>query len=100
MTLVGNVQDKNRKTTIQLILKPIEGVKGKTSSGIVDPRLFNGENELYAIKDPQTCLWHVQYKQGVLPPKLKQRFTSYDLLLTYVTDYYKTRNIEIVKIVD
>lgn len=89
-----------RKTDIILILKPIEGKKALTSSGIVDSTLFSGDNNLHAKMDTQTCLWYPEMDKGVLPPQLKQRFTSFHKLHDFVKTYYNRRNIDIVEIRD
>lgn len=98
--MLKNVPDKNRKTDIILVLKPIDG-KPKNSTGLVDRQLFTGENNLHAIMDTQTCLWHLKYDRGVLPPHLRDKqFTGYSAMLKYVKDYMLTRNIEISEIRD
>jgi hypothetical protein len=89
-----------RSDTRTLVLAPIEGEKIKSSTGLVDPGLFTGENNLFAIMDTQTCLWCFKYKRGGLPPALKQRFTSFDRLLEYARNYFRTRGIQIVEVLD
>ena len=81
------------------VLEPVDG-KPKNVIGIVDPRLFNGENNLVAVKDIETCMWTLRYQKGILPNELKQTFTSFSALTKYVTHYYKTRNIRIKEIKD
>lgn len=71
-----------------------------TSLGLVDKRLFTGENKLHAIKDGQTSLWSLKYDQGNVPEFLRQQFTSFKLLLKVVGDYFMKRNIKIEEIID
>lgn len=92
--------NKNRSTDIILKLKPIDGAP-RSTQGIVDRSLFTGGNNLHAVMDIQTCLWHLKYDLGGLPPKLRgMQFTSLPLLLKYVKTYMKTRNVDIVEIID
>ena len=72
----------------------------KNSTGMVDTRLFSGENNLHAKMDPETCFWSLQYDSGALPQSLKVNFTSFPALKKYVEDYFRTRNIEIKEIQD
>ena len=83
-----------------LLLRPIDG-KATSTKGSVDNRLFTGGNKLHAVMDEQFCHWYFKYDSGQLPGALKdQRFTSFSKLMSYVTEYYKRRNVEIVEIKD
>lgn len=90
---------KQRSTDRILVLKPQEG-KAKSTTGLTDPRLFAGSNELHAIMDERTTLWFLKLKYGGLEPSLKQRFTDFNKLLEFTTQYYKKRNIDIVEVKD
>lgn len=70
------------------------------SAGLLDTRLFKGENNLHAIRDPYTSLWSLRYDTGNLPPALKLKFTGFNKLHDYVTNYLKGRNVKIEKIID
>src|SRR6266853_529038 len=48
----------------------------KNSTGMVDTRLFTGENNLHAKMDPETCFWSLQYDSGALPQPLENNFTK------------------------
>lgn len=100
MNQASNIKDKNRSTDIILVLKPVDGEKPKSVTGLVDPRLFTGENRLHAIMNTQTCLWHLAYDNGILPGALKQQWTGWDPLYKFTTAYFKRRNIEIVEVID
>ena len=80
-----------------IILEAIDGV-AKTTSGNIDPKIFTGENKLHAIKDEESCHWFLKYDNGGLPGPLKQRFTSYSMLIKFVENYYKSRNLKIKEI--
>lgn len=88
----------NRANDIIFKLKRTGDVKD--NRGLVDNRLFTGTNNLHGIMDTQTCLWHLKYEQGTIPPQLHTQFTSYKKMLAAVTSYFEKRNIEIVEILD
>lgn len=84
-----------------LVLKPIEGTRGaKNTSGVIDTRLFTGDNQLHAIMNQQTSLWKLKYDQGTVPPPLQCEFTSFGKLKEYTEAYFKKRNIEIAEVKD
>lgn len=91
---------KERSTDRVLVLKPKAGEEVKSSKGMVDPRLFNGENKLHAIMDGQNLLWSFKYEFGGLPEPLKQSFTNFTLALDHAKKYFESRGIEIVEIQD
>lgn len=98
--MISADKSKERKTDRILVVQVIDGKRPKSSTGIVDPRLFTGENKLHLILDPRSRLWYFRYEQGGIPPILKQRFTSYDIALDFITKYLATRNLKIVEIID
>lgn len=83
-----------------LIVRPMAGKKPLSGTGLVDPRLFTGGNQLHAIQDPLTTMWTFKYELGITPPVLKQKWTSFDKGLAFVKNYFKRRNLEIVEIRD
>lgn len=94
------VSKKNRANDIVLVLKAKDGKSPLNTSGVVDKRLFTGENQLHAIVDTQTMLWYLKYDQGIVPEPMKQRFTSLDKLMNFTTEYFSKRNIDIVEVQD
>ena len=92
--------DKSRKTDRLIIVKPMEGKKPKSSTGLVDPRLFTGDNKLHAIQDSQNNLWSLKLDAGGLAEPLKQKFKTFPTLLTFVKQYFEKRNLEIVEVID
>lgn len=96
----NQAEKKNRATDVILVLKPKVGLMPKNSGGLTDTRLFTRENNLHAKMDIQTCLWHLEYDKGELPPIFKQKFTGLTALLKFVTAYYNKRNVEIVDMID
>lgn len=83
-----------------IVLKTLDDKKPLTSKGMVDSRLFTGENKLHAVMDMQSCLWRLKYEQGAIPPGLKGNFTSFKALLQHAREYFSTRNIEIIEVKD
>ena len=96
----ADLQNTNIKSDDRiLILRPIDG-KPTSSTGLVDRRLFNGENTLHALHDTRRRLWSLKYDKGGLPQPLKQQWTKFSALLTFVKKYFKSRNVEIIEIIE
>lgn len=92
---------KERSDDRVLVLKLMEGKTAQSSSGMLDNRIFTGENNVHAIRNPLTNLWYLKYDKGGLPQGLRtQKFTSFNKLHTFVKEYFKRRNIEIKEIID
>lgn len=90
---------KARNTDRILVLSLREG-GARGTSGLLDNRLFKGSNRLHAIIDGQTLLWSLKYDEGIIPPVLRQRFTSFQFLLDYCRNYFDKRNIDIKEVID
>lgn len=82
-----------------LVLEVGEGGP-KSSSGIVDHRLFNGDNKLHAIFDRHFSQWYLKYDSGKIPPQLDQRWTSFPRLLEAATAYFNKRNVKVKEVID
>lgn len=93
-------RDKIRSTDRVAVLEVMDGEKPLSSMGLTDPRLFTGENRLHIVKDTQRNIWAFKYEQGGVPEPLKQKFTDFGRALKHAQDYYKTRNIKIVDVID
>lgn len=91
---------KMRSPDRVLMLRPAEGKTALSSKGMLDNRLFKGENKLHAIMDTQTCLWSLKYEIGGLEAPLKQQWTSFNQLMKYLREYFNRRNVEITEVVD
>ena len=92
--------DKMKSNNRVLKLSPREGVSMKDAGGLVDNRLFKGENSLHVIMDPQLSLWSFKYEKGDVPPALKSRFTTFQAAYKEAVAYFNKRNIEITEVVD
>lgn len=93
------VEDKNRKDVREILLRPIDG-SPKGPTGLVDRRLFTGENKIRATLNTKTCLWTISYEAGTVPRPLKSKYTKFNDLLFDVTEYFKRRNIKVVEVRD
>lgn len=91
------VEDNNNGTDRILFLSKINGKGTIGSTGLIDNRLFTGENKLHAMMNP-SGLWELKYDSGSLPEFLRQQFTSFSILLREVKQYFYKRNIEIKEI--
>lgn len=84
-----------------LVIRPIPGKPVKSSTGLIDNRIFTEGNNLRGIRVGDTSLWTFKYGKGALPPVLQgQKFTSFDSLVKYAQNYLKKRNLEIVEVVN
>lgn len=79
-------------------LEQIDKEKPMSSTGLVDKRLFTGENKLHAIIEQDSSLWKMKYDSGNIPEQLRQRFTTFALLKKHAEDYFSKRNIKITEI--
>lgn len=68
--------------------------------GLMDPKAFTGENKLHGVMDLVTGLWSFKYERGIVPPQLKNKFTSFNVMKQHAEEYFKTRNIKIAKVID
>jgi hypothetical protein len=82
------------------VLEKMEGENTKNTKGLIDNRLFSGENRLHAKMDPQNSQWYLQYDSGLIPAALQGRFTSFEKLREHVTMYFGTRNINVKQVID
>lgn len=83
-----------------ILLKPIEGKDTLSSTGKVDPRLFNGGNKLHAIYDVTSGLWGLKVENGSIAGGLQGQFSEFEMLLNHVTSYFGRRNIEVMGVQD
>lgn len=81
-------------------LTPRPGEKTLTDTGLVDTRLFKGENKLHAVMEPASCHWFMKYEKGGLPEPLKSRYTSFPKLVEAAKQYFSGRGVDIEEIVD
>jgi hypothetical protein len=95
-----NYSTKMRNTDRVIILEPKEGSNTLDSKGMVDNRLFTGENKLHAVMDPINCQWSLKYDSGVIPRPLSGKWTSFSKMVEHLTQYFNRRNINIKQIID
>ena len=94
-----NYSTKMRQTDRLILLEPMEG-GAKNTKGMVDNRLFTGENKLHAKLDPTNCQWYLQYDSALIPESLRGRWTSFNKLKEHVEQYFHKRNVKIKAIQD
>lgn len=83
-----------------LVLKKRDAAKNTTTdTGLIDNRLFTGGNKLHAVMQPNG-LWALNYDFGILPPPLRQEFTSFTQVMKFLKQYFHKRNIEIKEVID
>lgn len=93
--------DKDRKSNRGIELTVVDGKKPKSSTGLVDPKLFSGEPNLFIKRDPRTMFWYFKYDSGFLPEALRDTaFTSFDKAKAHAEKYFKSRNLTITKVYD
>ena len=105
MTYTASVIESRRREKMQtndrvLVLKVAEGKAAKDSAGAVDSRLFTGVNKLHGVYDERTGMWNMRYETGALPGALQQKFMSFEELEDFARKYFKTRNVEILEIIN
>lgn len=93
-----NFDDKTQTNDRVLVLKPRPDQNTLTDKGMIDNRLFKGENQLHALMDTQTLLWTMKYEKGGLPEVLKQSFTSFKRLFDYAQLYFDKRGVDISEV--
>lgn len=98
--MIASTQIKNHTSDRVLILKVKDGKKPVSSIGLVDPRLFSGDNKLHAYRDNTSMLWKLRYEKGGLPEPLKENFTKFQYLIDHVKKYFDKRNVEITEVQD
>ena len=100
MRTLAELSKHMRSEERTLVLKPMEGKKALSSTGIVVYRTTDGEPNYKVTIDPFTNLWIFKQNYGILPEKLKQKFTSYGSIMKYAHDYFGKRNLVIEKVLD
>ena len=93
-------QPKERSDDRILVLKTQDGKNTLSNTGLIDNRLFTGENKLHAVLEQDTNLWKLKYDNGIVPEALRQKFTSFAKLKSHCEAYFNKRNIEIEKVID
>jgi len=83
-----------------ILLKPMEGKEVISSTGKVDPRLFDGGNKLHGVYNVNTGLWELKVENGSIAGGLQGQFSDFERLLIHVTSYFNRRNIEVVGVRD
>lgn len=94
-------KNKLRSSDRIMSLSVIDSKAPLNSLGLIDKRLFSGEQKLHAKMDPQTTFWSMQYENaGKLPIELDQKFTTFAALYKHAERYFLSRNVKIEEVID
>ena len=100
MVLPNPTRDKMHSDQRYLIIRPMEGQHSLSSTGLVDNRVFQGGNTVYAMRDPLTDLWVIKFASGSPPGPLRQQFTTLPMLIEFARVYLAKRNLNLVEVID
>lgn len=78
----------------------LERIDPKGDVGLVDPRVFEGKNNLRITMDTSNCLWNLRYEHGTIPPQLRGKFTSFLAAKEHAEVYLRAKKIKIVEVED
>lgn len=101
--MMTDMDDKANLRSFDRILKlEVQDKKlAKSSTGVVDTRLFSGGQELHLTMDIQTNLWSFRYSNnGLLPQPLQGHFTSFTKGYEHAKNYFDKRNVRIAEVKD
>jgi len=98
--LEAKIKSKMKSDDRIIVLHRMEGKVPLSTAGLVDHRLFTGENKLHAKRELIGNNWRLEYDQGIVPPIFKQKFTRFNDLLRFVKAYYERRNVAIKEVID
>ena len=98
MTQAISTHEHMQTTDRILSLKLIDDKAPISSTGLIDRRLFTGDNKLHAVTDPQTGMWSLRYEQGKLPQAFMCSFTSFKSLMKFASAYFLKRNVMISEV--
>lgn len=96
---IQSYEEKMHSPTRELKIALKEGKTAKNSSGLIDTRLFNGENKLFCIMD-EYGNWFFKYQNGLLPEPLKCKFTRVSKAVEYAKQYFAKRDLEVTEVKD
>lgn len=97
---VQSYEEKMHAPMRELKVALKEGKTAKSSSGLVDTRLFTGENKLLCIMD-EYGNWFFKYSNtGLLPEPLKCKFTRVSKAIEYAKQYFAKRDLEVTEVKD
>jgi hypothetical protein len=98
MTQAMETHEHMRTSDRLLSLKLIDDKAPMSSTGLIDRRLFTGDNKLHAVTDAQTGMWSLRYEQGKLPQAFQCSFTSFKALMKFASAYFLKRNVMVEEV--
>lgn len=78
----------------------LEKFDKKKETGLLDPRILTNKNPLHCFMDRDTGLWKFRYEDGVIPPALRMKFTSFKIAREAAERHFFTRGIRIIGVKD
>jgi hypothetical protein len=100
----GNVSPESKMRAPDRVFKLelIDTKKPITATGMVDQRLFKGDDatRLHCVMDLETSLWSFKYSRGAIPPGLEGRWTSFKTAKDHADKYFVNRNLRITQVED
>lgn len=82
-----------------MVLVALEQTEPKKSPGIFDDRVFKGGNSLHLVKDPMTAMWRFKMEKGLVPSRLRDKFTDKNAAVRHATQYFAAKNIRIKELI-
>lgn len=79
-----------------LVLERLD--KDNKKDGILDPKVFTGENNLHCYIDQG--MWYFKMERGLIPGPLRQKYTSFRDAKQAAETYFGSKNIRIKDVLD
>lgn len=66
-------------------------------SGMIDNKVFEGKNNLHCFMT-DNGMWTFRYEHGIVPPALREMFTSFKFAKAHAEQYFATKKIKIADV--
>lgn len=77
----------------------LEQLNPGKDTGMLDPRVFKGENALHLVMDAQTTMWRFRMEHGLVPAQLKNKYTDFKSAMRHAESYFNMKNIRIKEVI-
>lgn len=94
------VKDNNHSSERILVLEAIEGATIKDTKGNTRNSLFQGADNVKAIRMPNSNLWEFKLNSGGLTEAMRQKFTRFADLHKFAVKYFERRGLRIKEIIE
>lgn len=75
----------------------LEQIDPKASTGMFDPQVFKGGNNLRLVSD--MTLWRFKMDKGLVPGSLRNRYTDVNAALSHAAQYFAAKSIRIKEVI-